>query len=73
MPYPSWIYAAMEEAGDTDTPDGRINRIANYLAQSPNAVIEEDEFLSACAACHIPPHSFTQRDVERIQQKLNGS
>lgn len=71
MSFEAWQLAAMEEYGYMDTDTGRINRIARYLADSPNNVIETEEFRAACYACRIDPGSVTQSDIEKIQRKLN--
>ena len=66
-----WILAAMEDEGYTDTPEGNINRVAKYLANSPNDEIDTAEFRHACIACNVDPDSFTQRDLDKLQRKLN--
>lgn len=63
--------AALEEYGYTDTGIGCINRVARYLAASPNDIIDTAEFRSACHACNVDPDSFTQADLELLQNKLN--
>ena len=69
--FKGWQLAAMEEAGYMDTSDGCINRVAHYLAKSPNDTIDTDEFRRACYACNVAPDSFTQSDLNRLQKKLN--
>lgn len=71
MSYKAWHLGAIEEAGYMDTNDGLINRVANYLAQSPNQTIETEEFREACIKCNVDPDSFTQSDLEKLQRKLN--
>lgn len=66
-----WMLAAMEDEGYTDTSDGCINRVAKYLANSPNDTIDTAEFRSACIACNVNPNSFTQNDLDKLQRKLN--
>ena len=66
-----WMLAAMEDEGYMDTSDGCINRVAKYLACSPNETIDTAEFRSACIACNVDPDSFTQRDLNKLQRKLN--
>ena len=44
MPFKPWHLAAMEDYGYTDTNTGLINRVARYLAKSPNDTIGADEF-----------------------------
>ena len=57
-----WMFAAMEDEGYMDTSDGLINRVAKYLAKSPNDTIDTEEFRSACIACNVDPDYFTQSD-----------
>ena len=71
MSYKAWHLGAIEEAGYMDTNDGLINRVANYLAQSPNPTIETEEFREACIRCNVDPDSFTQNDLEKLQRRLN--
>lgn len=66
-----WMLAAMEDEGYINTNTGRINRVAKYLAQSPNNTIDTAEFRSACYASNVDPDSFTPRDLEQLQRKLN--
>ena len=66
-----WMLAAMEDEGYTDTSDGLINRVAKSLVASPNDTIETDEFRAACFNSGVDPDSFTQRDLDKLQRKLN--
>ena len=66
-----WMLAAMEDEGYMDTSDGLINRVAKYLAKSPNDTIDTAEFRRACIACNVDPDSFTQSDLDKLQKKLN--
>lgn len=66
-----WMLAAMEDEGYMDTSDGLINRVAKYLAKSPNDTIDTAEFRSDCIACNVDPDSFTQSDLDKLQKKLN--
>ena len=71
MSFEPWMLNAMEEHGHTTTNVGLINRVAYYLADSPNDVIDTAEFRSACYACNVDPDSFTQKDLDQLQRKLN--
>ena len=71
MSFKLWQLAAMEDYGYADTSTGCINRVARYLANSPNDTIDTAEFRSACYACNVDPDSFTQRDLAQLQRKLN--
>ena len=71
-----WMLAAMEDEGYTDTSDGLINRVAKYLAKSPNDTIDTAEFRSACISCNVDPDSFTQtynilKSTESFFTKIN--
>lgn len=66
-----WMLAAMEDEGYMDTSDGLVNRVAKYLANSPNDTIDTEEFRSACISCNVDPDSFTQSDLYKLQNKLN--
>lgn len=60
----------MESEGCMDTKEGKLCRIAKVLNESPNDVIDTDEFRAACAAAGVDPDSFTQDDLDRLQEKL---
>ena len=66
-----WQLAMMEDYGLMDTNTGLINRVARQLAKSPNDTIDTAEFRSACYASGVDPDSFTQKDLEQLQKKLN--
>lgn len=70
MSFKPWQLAAMEEHGYTDTSTGLVNRVARYLANSPNDVIEPEEFRRACIACGVDPSSFTQSDINQLRDTL---
>ena len=65
-----WMLGMAEEYGLTDTNEGLINRVANYLKNSANDVIDTEEFRSACIACGVDPDSFTPEDLDLIQRRL---
>lgn len=71
MSYKPWMLAAMEDEGYMTTSAGCINRVAKYLSKSPNDTINTTEFRQACIACNVDPDSFTQRDLDDLQEKLN--
>lgn len=71
MSFKPWMLNAMEEYGHTTTSTGLINKVAYYLAKSPNDTIDTAEFRRACYACDVDPDSFTQNDLDQLQRKLN--
>ena len=66
-----WVLAAMEERGYMSTDRSLVNRVAYYLAQSSNDVIDTAEFRRACIHCGVNPDSFTPADLAALQKKLN--
>jgi hypothetical protein len=71
MGYKAWHLAALEDSGYMDTNDSLINRVAHELAKSSSNLIETAEFRRACFACNVDPESFTQSDLEQLQNRLN--
>ena len=71
MAFKTWHLAALEDAGYMDTEEGLINRVAYELADSPEDIIGNEEFIAACERCGVDPHSFTASDLEKLQKKLN--
>ena len=69
MAYQPWHLGAIEEAGYMDTNTSLIDRVANYLADSPNDTIETEEFREACIACGVAPDSFSQSGLARLQRR----
>ena len=67
----AWQLAMLEDYGLMDTNTGLINRVARRLAQSPNDTIETEEFRAACYQSGVDPDSFTRRDLDQLQRKLN--
>ena len=69
--YKPWHLAVIENAGYGNTSTAVINRVAGYLAKYGSHNIGNDEFIEACYACNADPYSFSQKDLERLQEKLN--
>ena len=71
MSFDAFKMTMLEEMGYTDTSTGCINRVARFLAHSPNDSIDTAQFQDACRACNVDPGSFTQHDLDCLQKKLN--
>lgn len=71
MAYKAWHLAAMEDSGIGTTSTALVNKVANYLAAYGSNNIGNDEFIRACYACNVDPYSFTKRDMDQLQRKLN--
>ena len=72
MSFKPWHMAAMEDSGYGTTSTALVNKVANYLAKYGNDIIENDEFIRAYYACNVDPYSFTKKDLEQLQRKLNN-
>lgn len=62
--------AYMESEGMMDTNEGLVARVAKVLQDSPNDTINTEEFRAACRSAGVDPDSFTQGDLDRLQQML---
>ena len=71
MEFKDWHLAVLEDYGYGDTNTALINRVARHLSKSESDVIDNDEFIEACNSCGVDPHSFTQKDLDELQSKLN--
>ena len=60
----------MESEGCMDTNEGLIARVAKVLNSSSNDVIGTEEFRDACRIAGVGPDSFTQKDLDRLQEML---
>ena len=71
MELKDWHMAVLEDYGYGDTNTALINRVARQLSKSESSVIENDEFFEACKSCNVDPQSFTQKDLDELQKKIN--
>lgn len=71
MAFKDWHLAVLEDYGFGDTDTALINRVARHLSKSESDVIDNDEFIEVCGACGVDPYSFTQKDLDELQRKLN--
>ena len=60
----------MESEGMMDTNEGLIARVAKVLEKSDSSVIDTDEFRAACIKAGVDPDSFTESELERLQEML---
>lgn len=60
----------MESEGQMDTNEGLISLVAKELNKSPSQVIDTAQFRDACVRAGVDPDSFTQSDLDRLQEKL---
>lgn len=60
----------MESEGCMDKNEELISRVVRVLNNSPNEIIDTEEFRSACISVNVDPDSFTQVDLDLLQKKL---
>lgn len=53
------------------TSSSLVRRVARFLSKSPNDTIKETEFRDACVQCGVDLDSFTESDLEQLQEILN--
>ncbi len=61
-----------EHLGFSDTKNGQINRVARYLAENCSGSIDRAEFDRVCRACDVDPDSFSQDELNEIEEKANS-
>lgn len=66
-----WQLAAIDEAGYNGIRDDHINRVVQSLFSTGLAQIDRSTFEYHCRRCGIDSDNFTQRDLDRLQEKLN--
>lgn len=66
-----WQMAAMDEAGVFGVRDKHIDAVAEEILRTGITEVSRQNFDRACWNCHIDPISFTQEDLDRLQQRLN--
>lgn len=71
MEFKDWHLAVLEDYGYGDTNTALINRVARHLSKSESDVIDNDEFIEACNSCGVDAYSFSQKDLDELQKKLN--
>ena len=64
--------AAMDEAGVFGIQDKHIDSVAEEILRLGITEVSRQDFDRACWNCHIDPNNFTQSDLDRLQERLNG-
>lgn len=66
-----WQMAAMDEAGVFGIRQKHIDAVAEEILRTGITEVSRQDFDRACWNCHIDPNSFTQEDLDKLQDRLN--
>lgn len=66
-----WMLAAIDRAGYNGIRDEHIEAVAEELRSSGGCCVSRADFDTACRRCGIDPDSFTQSDLDELQDALN--
>ena len=66
-----WMLAMMDQAGAFGIREEHIDEVAQKILGMGISDVSRQDFDRACWKCNIDPNSFTQADLERLQEKLN--
>ncbi len=69
--YEPWMLGLIDKAGFNGIREEHIDRVAKALLSTGKTEIDRSTFDRACNSCGIEPTNFTQRDLDRLQKKLN--
>jgi len=72
MPFEPWMLADINHAGYNGITDAHINAVAREIVEMGIVQVSKLDFEYACRRCGIDPDSFTQDDLERLEDRLNG-
>lgn len=64
--------AAMDDAGYNGIREEHIEHVANSLLATGLTEIDRSTFDYHCHKCGVDPNNFTQANLDRLQEKLNG-
>lgn len=72
MIYEPWMLAAIDEAGYNGICDEHIEAVAEELLCTGLTEIDRETFRAACRRCGIDPDTFTQENLDALEDALNG-
>lgn len=67
-----WELQAIDRAGYNGITDEHIRDVAEELSKIGQCDIDRKTFERACGRCLIDPNCFTQEDLQRLEDALNG-
>jgi hypothetical protein len=72
MAFSPWQLGAIDKAGYNGIGDKHLDAVASALRATGQTDIDRATFDRVCRQCGIDSSNFTQADLERLQEKLNG-
>ena len=66
-----WMLGAIDEAGYNGIRDEHRNAVAREILNSGLTEVSRSDFDRACRCCGIDSNSFTQHDLDLLQDMLN--
>lgn len=71
MPFEPWMLAAIDRAGYNGIREEHIDAVAETILRSGITEVSRQDFDAVCHRCGIDSDSFTQADLDRLQERLN--
>lgn len=71
MPFEPWMLAAIDRAGYNGIREEHIDAVAETILRSGITEVSRRVFDAVCRRCGIDSDSFTQADLDRLQERLN--
>lgn len=71
MPLEPWMLAAIDKAGYNGIRQEHIEAVAEQLLRTSLVEVSRQDFDAACRRCGIDSETFTQFDLDRLQERLN--
>lgn len=72
MDFKPWMLAAIDRAGYNGITDEHIEAVADEIRSIGITEVSWDVFVMACRRCGIDADNFTQSDLSRLEDILNG-
>ena len=67
-----WKLAAMDEAGYNGITEKHLQKVAAAINKVAADTIDNATFERCCRQCGIDPENFTQANLDRLQEILDG-
>ena len=71
MPFEPWMLAAIDQAGYNGIRQEHIEAVAEQILRTGLTEVPRQDFDAACHRCGIDSDTFTQSDLDRLQERLN--
>ena len=71
MPFEPWMLAAIDRAGYNGIRQEHIEAVAEQILRTGLTEVSRQDFDTVCRRCGIDSDTFTQADLDRLQEHLN--